>query len=127
MSWIKANHMFDDRSALLIVGERDAREVGDLLRDNQESLDVLQEKLSGIINRCRPELVGHVIWFIEFSTEFRAWKMYVNHASLPRTPLYAVPAPQMLRLDDALPWTAPTKTTAGIPLKEMADEPITVS
>lgn len=99
-SWIKAKHFFDDRSALLVVGERDVMEVGNLLRDNQDHPDILQEKLSAIINRCRPELVGHVLWFIEFSVERRAWQMYVNHASLPKTSMYAIPKSQRLRADD---------------------------
>lgn len=102
-SWIKAEHWFKEQSALLVVGERDARDIGCIVREHQDDPELMREYLSKIVDACRPDLVGHTIWFMRFSPEKRAWEMYVNHPSLPNKERYAESPSQWLRLEDALP------------------------
>lgn len=115
-SWIRADYYFDERSVLLLVGERDAREIGDLVREHQDSPNAMQFHLSQIINRCRPDLDGHILRFMSFCPQKRAWEMLVEHPSLPTMKMYEQASSQRLRLEDALPWDATTKVVAGVPL-----------
>ncbi len=103
-SWIKAEYWFSEQAVLLTIGERDAREVCGILTVHQDDPEAMRAMLTELVNRCRPDLVGHTMWFMRFSPEKRAWEMYINHPSLPKNALYAEKPSQRLRLDDALPW-----------------------
>lgn len=115
-SWIRADFNFGVRATLLVVGEREMVEIFGLVREFADTPEELADRLRVIIARCRPDLAGASIWSMSFSPLKRAWEILVEHSSLPPKAMLEETSVQMLRLDDALPWTAPTKVIANVPL-----------
>src|SRR5690349_14732920 len=102
MTWLKADHTFDNRCALFFVTRKHMameRFVFECLSQAAEP-DKLEAAVLDLIHKYRPELKGCVVWHMGYEAIKGRWQFSVSHASLPKCSLYD--RPKALPLDPAL-------------------------
>jgi len=86
MTWLKTNHNFGTRGAMLTITEKQAvihSAIMGFLRELQGYPDRLEMAVLDLIKKYRPELANCTVTAMEYEVRNGCWCFYVIHPSFP--------------------------------------------
>lgn len=102
MQWIRTDYQLPFHAAVFRITRFTLAKFQDVLSvlTNYQDPEEIAACLKRIILEVRPELVGCVVYFIEFDVSGFCWKIGVSHCSLPVQEIGDMPDEIPLELPD---------------------------
>ena len=91
MGWMRTDYSFNQRAAILTLPREHARKSATMtalvellkMHSVSERPEELETVGLRVVHTYRPELIGCVLWFIDYDPATLCWEFAVSHGSLP--------------------------------------------